>query len=206
VIVEGTTNRDSFEDFEEILNEHPEVRVIVLGQVEGSEDDSVNLRMAELIRRKGLQTHLTSRSVIESGGIELFLGGASRTMERGARIGVHSWIDEGKGYEGRDLSPSHPDHQEYLTAYRVLGTSEAFYWFILKAAPSSAMYFLNDDEIKRFSLLTAPIEVDALHENPPSQITGLVKEPDDKPDPVFHALAAPDDDEDDDDEDEIDGG
>lgn len=206
IIVEGTTNHESLAEFQEILDDHPEARVVVLDQVEGSDDDSINLRMAELIRSKGLQTHLTSRSVIESGGIELFMGGAARTMERGARIGVHSWIDEDTGYEGRDLPADHPDHQEYLNAYRIMGAPENLYWFILQAAPSSAMYFLNEDEIKQFNILTAPVEVDALHENPPSPVTGLVKDAGEKLPPFgLHARAAPKDD-DDNNEDDVDGG
>jgi hypothetical protein len=202
VTVEGTTNGDSLKELENILATYPQVRVIILDKVEGSDDDSTNLRMAELIRSRGLQTHLTSQSVIESGGIELFMGGVKRTMERGARIGVHSWIDEDTGYEGRDLPADHPDHREYLDAYSSLGVPEALYWFILKAAPSTAMYFLNDDEIKRFSVLTAPIAVDALHANPPGQSTGLVEGAGDKLSPAIHALAPGDDDEDDDDDDE----
>ncbi len=205
VIVQGTTNGSSLEELKNILATYPQVRVIVLAKVEGSDDDSTNLRMAELIRSRGLQTHLTRQSVIESGGIELFMGGVKRTMERGARIGVHSWIDEDTGYEGRDLSADHPDHREYLDAYRSLGAPETLYWFILRAAPSTAMYFLNDDEIKRFSFLTAPIATDALHENPPSQVTGLVENAGDKSSSTIHALAPGDADEDDDEDDNDEG-
>ena len=202
VLVEGTTDRHSLEELEEVLDDNPDVRMLVLGKVEGSDDDSTNLRMAEFVRGRGLTTHLTSQSVIESGGIELFMGGVRRTMERGARIGVHSWMDEDKGYQGRDLAPDHPDHQEYLNAYRALGTPEVFYWFILKAAPSTAMYFLNEEEIARFNILTSPIETVALHQSPPPQVTGLVKDAGDKA--AVHALVVPDDDDDDDDD--IDGG
>ena len=181
VIVNGVTDEDSFDEFKAVLDAHPETTTIVLNKVPGSDDDDTNLRMAEFIRSKGLATHLTSQSVIESGGIELFFGGARRTMERGARIGVHTWTDDDEGYEGRDLPKSHPDHKVYLNAYRELGAPESLYWFILRAAPEDAMYFLNEEEIARFHVLTAPIAPGS-HASKVHQVTGLVVEPNDDDD------------------------
>ena len=156
LIVNGTTGSGSLADLEEALAENPQIRVVVLNRVEGSDDDSVNLEMARILRSRNLDTHLNADSVIESGGVELFIGGADRTMDKGARIGVHSWYDEDGRYQGRDLPRDHPDHQPYLEAYRALGIPEDFYWFILDAAPSDAMYFLTADDIARFRILTAP--------------------------------------------------
>jgi hypothetical protein len=156
LVVDGETGSGSLADLEKALAEHPQTRVLILNRIAGSNDDAVNLAMAMLLRRKGLDTHLNSDSVIESGGIELFIGGNQRTMDEGARIGVHSWYDE-EGYEGRDLPKDHPDHRSYLEAYRALGIPEELYWFILAAAPNDSMYFMTDAEIEQFDVLTAQI-------------------------------------------------
>ena len=167
LIVDGTTGSNSLADLEAALAAHPQTEVVVLNRVEGSDDDAVNLLMARAIRGRNLDTHLNRDSVIESGGIELFIGGVSRTMDSGARIGVHSWFDEDEKYQGRDLPKDHPDHQPYLETYRALGIPEDFYWFILAAASSDEMYFMTEADIERFDILTAPIG-----ENAHANLTG----------------------------------
>jgi len=167
LIVDGTTGSNSLADLEAALAAHPQTEVVVLNRVEGSDDDAVNLLMARAIRGRNLDTHLNRDSVIESGGIELFIGGVSRTMDSGARIGVHSWFDEDEKYQGRDLPKDHPDHQPYLETYRALGIPEDFYWFILAAASSDEMYFMTEADIERIDILTAPIG-----ENAHANLTG----------------------------------
>jgi hypothetical protein len=157
LVVNGTTGSNSLVDLEEALAVNPKTRVLVLNRIEGSDDDAINLVMAQTIRNRNLDTHLNAGSVIESGGIELFIGGFHRTMEEGAHIGVHSWYDEEGRYEGRALPRDHPDHRPYLETYHALGVPEALYWFILSAAGSDGMYFMTDEEIKRFDLVTSPI-------------------------------------------------
>lgn len=156
LILNGETQDDSLMKFKQALARHPNTKRIVLNVVSGSDADDINIKIAKFIRKKKLATHLTSTSVIESGGIELFLGGVDRTMERGAQIGVHSWSDR-DGYEGRDLPENHPDHKLYIKAYTKLGIPKSFYWFTLNAAAANDMYYLSEDEIERFNLLTAPI-------------------------------------------------
>ena len=168
LIINGTTGSNSLADLQAALAAHPETEVIVLNRVEGSDDDAVNLQMARMIRDRHLDTHLNMDSIIESGGIELFIGGVNRTMSEGARIGVHSWFDEDEKHQGRDLPKDHPDHQPYLETYRVLGVPEDLYWFILAAASSDEMYFMTEAEIDRFDILTAPID-----ENMHTNLTGL---------------------------------
>lgn len=157
LIVNGTTGRGSLADLQAALAANPGTRVLILSRIEGSDDDAVNLQMARMVRDRKLDTHLNADSVIESGGIELFIGGVNRTMDEGARIGVHSWSDEDEHYQGRDLPRDHPDHKPYLDTYRALGVPEDLYWFILAAAPNDGMYFMTEDDIDRFDVLTAPI-------------------------------------------------
>ena len=157
LIINGETQNDSLVKFKQALSRHPRTKTIILDQISGSENDDVNLKIAKHIRKRKLNTHLTHRSVIESGGIELFMGGVVRTMERGARIGVHSWSDDDDGYSGRDLAKDHPDHKPYIKTYMRLGIPKSFYWFTLQAAPPEDMYFMTEEELLRFNLITEPV-------------------------------------------------
>lgn len=157
LIVNGETQTDTLAKFKVALDRYPDTRTIILNIVPGSDDDDVNLKLARVIRKKNLSTHLTKDSVIESGGIELFMGGVERTMERGARVGVHSWIDEDDGYEAHELPKDHADHKPYIKTYQKLGIHKSFYWFVVNAAPSNGMYFMTEEELERFKLLTKPI-------------------------------------------------
>lgn len=157
LIINGETQADSLVKFRSALKNHPETRIIILNIVPGSDDDDVNLKMAKTIRRHKLSTHLTQNSIIESGGIELFMGGVERTMERGAKVGVHSWSDDDEGYEAHELPKGHPDHKPYIKTYQKLGIPKSFYWFSINAAPADDMYFMSEEELERFDLLTQPI-------------------------------------------------
>ncbi len=157
LIINGETQPDSLAKFKIALDQYPDTRTIILNIVPGSDDDDVNLKMARVIRKKTLSTHLTRDSVIESGGIELFMGGVERTMERGAKVGVHSWSDDDYGYEAHELPKDHADHKPYIKTYKKLGIPKSFYWFVINAAPADGMYFMTEEELERFNLLTKPI-------------------------------------------------
>ena len=157
LIINGETQTDTLAKFKIALDQYPNTRTIILNIVPGSDDDDVNLKMARVIRKKNLSTHLTKDSIIESGGIELFIGGVERTMERGAQVGVHSWSDDDDGYEAHELPKDHKDHKPYIKTYQKLGIPKSFYWFVVNAAPANGMYFMTEDELMRFNLLTKPI-------------------------------------------------
>ncbi len=157
VIVNGHTQSHSLKDLKKVLKRNPQIRTVELDQVAGSDDDLINLKMAKFIRKKGLDTRLTATSKIESGGIELFIGGVSRTIARGAKIGVHEWRDDDDGYDATDIPRDHEDHDPYLKTYSKLGIPKAFYWFVIEAAPPESMYFLSEEEISRFKLATEPL-------------------------------------------------
>lgn len=155
LLVSGEISTPSAAAFEEILNANPQIRTIVLQDLAGSIDDEAVLDMGYLIRNRGLATHLQSDSAIYSGAVDLFLAGRSRTMVRGAEIGVHSWADgfgEGSAYP-RDAW----EHRANVRYTRDMLGSDAFYWFTLQAASSREIHIMTPGEIARFGLLTAPI-------------------------------------------------
>ena len=149
----GGTNSMSVAQVARFLDDNPDLETLVLGYMPGTSDADMNLRIARDIRRRGMHTHLTKRSYIASGAVDLFLAGTKRTMECGARIGVHSWSSyDGTYYPaviGRD--PRQKTHEKFLSE---MGIDQAFYVFTREAAPPQDIYLLKPADIERFGLLT----------------------------------------------------
>lgn len=151
----GEINAKTLGQFEDVLAENPQIRVLVEETVPGSLDDETMIELAYRVREYGLDTYLKSDSDIASGGVDLFLAGVNRIMERGAAVGVHSWQDgvqDAKDYP-RD-APEHEMNRKYIED--MLG-SDAFYWFTIYAAPADDIYQMSETEIVKYGLVTEPI-------------------------------------------------
>ncbi len=148
-------NSKTFGQMQEIISTNPQVDTLVFTAMPGSIDDEVTFKMGRWIRSKELNTHLTAQSVIASGAVDLFVSGVERTMEDGAKIGVHSWDDGSK--EAADFprdSTEHDLNKDYIVAMNV---PEEFYWFTIYEAPADAIHWMSHTEINKYKLLTAPI-------------------------------------------------
>ncbi|MEO1526402.1 MAG: SUMF1/EgtB/PvdO family nonheme iron enzyme [Planctomycetota bacterium] len=130
-----------------LIFEHPKVRTIEMEQVPGSVDDSANLRAARYVRECGFTTVLRSDAMVASGGTDFFLAGTKRVVEKGAKVGIHSW---GGPVQGSDIPKDHPQHQLYLKYYKEMGTPAEFYWRTLEAAPADRIYWMAEKELKQF--------------------------------------------------------
>lgn len=148
----GGTDGDSFNDVRRQLDENPQIETIVLKHIPGTSHLGENSRIAQLIRARGIDTHLEKSSFIASGGVDLFLAGEERTMECGARIGVHSWRDE-NGATPQSLGHD-PIEPRMIAFHESLGISPAFYPFTRDAAEHESLYYLTRNDIERFNLLT----------------------------------------------------
>lgn len=148
----GGTDIDSFADVRRQLDANPQIDTIVLKHVPGTKHLGVNTRIAQLIRARGIDTHLERNSFIASGGVDLFLAGQQRTMTCGAQIGVHSWQDQ-DGESPRTLG--HDPIEDRMEQFHAsLDVDPAFYAFARDAAPHKSLYFLSRDDLTRFNLLT----------------------------------------------------
>ena len=154
LLMEGTINSDTLAQLKALLDANPVIRTIEMHYCPGSSDDEANFHMARMVRARGLNTHITSQSQIASGCVDFFLAGNVRTMERGAKIGVHSWYDDDSRKNATDYPPDSPEHglnRKYIED--MLG-SDAFYWFTIKAAPADGMHYMTEEEIAQYKLLT----------------------------------------------------
>ena len=140
-----------------LIDEHPEVTTIVMIDVPGSDDDPANLVAARLVREHGLTMIVPSNGVIASGGVDFFIAGAERIVEPCAKLGIHSWDEDGPDggiIYGNEVPRDDPSHTMFLDYYREMEVPEDFYWFTLDAAPAARIHWMSDEEILVFGLVT----------------------------------------------------
>lgn len=124
VLLDGPTDAASPAQFAALLRAHPGLDTLEMGDCPGTENDRANMELGRMIRAAGLATHVGRTGSVRSGAVELFLAGATRTVDDGAEFAVHSWMDiYGRG--PRDFAVDAPANWQYLDYYREMGMSEA---------------------------------------------------------------------------------
>lgn len=149
-------NSRTLDQFHRVMEASPEIETLVLTVVPGSVDDEINLQLGLEVHRRGLATHVPSGGLIASGGVDLFLAGVERTIEKGAFVGVHSWA-AGGGRTGADLPRDHKSHRLYLDYYQAIDIPADFYWFTLESAPAGDMHWVSAEELERHGMITRPL-------------------------------------------------
>lgn len=149
----GVIGDSAFQAYEQLRRSHPDVEEIVLVDVPGSANDEENTRTGRALHSDRLNTRLLANSEIASGGVDFFLAGIRRSVETGARIGVHSWSDS-SGTVPANLPRDHPAHRIYLDYYNAIGyqQGEEFYFFTLQAAPADQIHWMTPAEISRLQM------------------------------------------------------
>lgn len=152
----GTLGTKSYQQFKDLIANHPEVKIIVLENVPGSINDAVNMHTGRIIREAGLATKVLATSKISSGGVDIFCSGEKRIITEGAQFGIHSW--GGNGISADDLSKDHPAHQyqiEYFTMCLGKEKGPNFYFHTLTSAPAGEMHWMSTDEIRKWEIGTS---------------------------------------------------
>lgn len=149
----GIISKDTIRQIKVLVTDYPDVKTIVMQKVPGSIDDESNLIASKLVRKAGLNTELAKDGVIESGGTDFFCAGVERQVLEGGKIGIHSWADE----EVQDASLLPKDdkaHKPYIEYYKEmeLPDPEGLYFLTITAAKANGMYFMTNEEIKKYGL------------------------------------------------------
>ena len=160
VYMKGVIYADTLVDLTTLLAKHPNIHTLVMEEVPGSIDDEINLQASLELARRGIATHVPADGMVASGGTDMFLAGRTRTIARGAKLGVHSWADLTK--TAREYDNADPAHELYLTYYRSIDIPEAFYWFTLEAAPAEAIHWMTPDEILEYRVVTETFDKQAM--------------------------------------------
>lgn len=144
----GPTDSMSPQHFAAMLRDFPQLDTLEMVEAPGTSNDLANLEVGRMIRAAGLATHVPRGGSVRSGAVELFLAGATRTLEDGAQFAVHSWLDN-YGREADDFAADHPAHRLYLDYYVEMGMSEsharAFYDMTNSVPHSGALWLRSED-------------------------------------------------------------
>jgi hypothetical protein len=87
IFAAGAFERGDASRLEALLRRTPNVQVIVFRSPGGVADEG--MAVGRVIRRAGIATHLPANTQCASACTYAYLGGTVRTMEQGARYGVH---------------------------------------------------------------------------------------------------------------------
>ncbi|OUS29031.1 hypothetical protein A9Q99_10500 [Gammaproteobacteria bacterium 45_16_T64] len=153
---------------ETLHRNHPAVTTLILQNVPGSENDEKALEADKLVRKYRLSTHVPNDGHVASGGTDMFTSGLTRSIDVGARVGVHSWAesdDQGNSIAGSTYPETSPKHQPYLDFYTLMKIPVDFYWFTMKAAPADGMHYMSVAEMQQYQLLTSNPQTRTLASN-----------------------------------------
>ncbi|WKY56979.1 hypothetical protein Q5H80_08175 [Vibrio sp. SNU_ST1] len=150
----GTACSGSPKAFDDMMKAHPKTKMLNFIDMSGSMNDDANIQLAYKVRAKKLDTYISSIGHVASGGTDLFAAGVKRTIEPGARLGVHSWAQG--ALQGASLPVGHSQHKPYIDYYKKMGLPDpsGFYWFTLKAAPANGMHYMTQAEVSKYGLAT----------------------------------------------------
>ena len=155
-ILTGLLGTRSYTQMQDMIEQHPEVETLVLQDVPGSINDTVNVHTGRLVRNAGLDTYVPADGLTASGGTDLLLAGVERIVEEGATIGVHTWCCEGD-LQAWELPDDHPAHNDLITYINEMLGSDIgrdFYFYTIKAATFDEMHNMSSEELREFSVAT----------------------------------------------------
>lgn len=150
----GEINRSIVNNFNAMIKAYPKAKKIIMLDCPGSGDDEANLKVSKKMHDLKFEFHLTANSEIASGAVDMYLAGVKRTLEKGSKIGVHSWAGDNK--EATDFPRGHKFHLEYINYYTSVGfnqkEAEDFYYFTINAASADDIHWMTEEEITRYKM------------------------------------------------------
>jgi len=144
-----------------LVRNYPAVDSIVMTRVLGTIDFEATLEAGKAIREACLTTVVPYMGKIASGGVHFFLGGCTRIIEAGGKLGVHTWKhtihdDEGnveQSWLANEFSQTDPVHKMYLDYQNEMGIPDDLYWRAIDI-PFEEIHYLTTDEIFMFNVST----------------------------------------------------
>ena len=85
VVVNGDMGSRVDNQLERLLNKYPGISYAIMEKCPGSRDDEELFKAARMLYNQDVHIHLPPNAKIESGAVDLFLAGTTRTMDEGAK-------------------------------------------------------------------------------------------------------------------------
>ena len=156
VIMDGDMGSRVDQQFEKLIENYPNIKLIIMEDCPGSRNDEEMFKAAISLKNLSINTHLPLNGKIQSGAVDFFLAGTKRTKEEEAKIGVHSWSD-GKN-KATDYPIGHSEHLLYIEFYTNIGytqnEAEDLYYFIINSASPNNIHWMTDQEIIDYKITT----------------------------------------------------
>ena len=156
LFMSGLINSKTPQQLIDVFEQHPNIAIVVMEEVDGSADDTANLKAATWISKKDLTFILYPDSLIASGGTDFFLAGKDRMVAPGAKVGVHSW--QAGDITATDVPAGDILHQPYIDYYIAIGwtqeQAEKFYYFTINAAPADDIFWMTPEQIQEYDIST----------------------------------------------------
>ncbi len=156
VVMNGDMGSRIDQHFEKLVSNYPNIKLIIMEDCPGSRNDEEMFKAAINLKEHAINTHLPPTGKIQSGAVDFFLAGSIRTMESGAKIGVHSWSDGNS--EATDYPVDDNEHKPYIDFYTSIGLTqqeaEDLYFFIINAANADNIHWMTQQEIVDYNILT----------------------------------------------------
>lgn len=160
VLMNGLIDTPTLNNFNAMVAQYPNIDQININEVEGSNNDDINLLVSKRVYDLNIATHLNNNGLIASGGVDFFLAGVRRTIGVNTLIGVHSWGGEdnnGQTVTATDFPVGHEYHLPYINYYTSVGftqqEAEDFYYFTINAASFDNVHFMTAEEIETYNIL-----------------------------------------------------
>jgi len=154
-MLNGDLGTSTYIQIQELISSQPQVTRLVMQEISGSVNDAINMHTGRLVRSAGLSTYVPADGDVNSGGVDMFAAGTTRSVEQGGILGVHSWCCE-DGVTADQLPREHPAHRAQLTYFREMlaDKGEDFYFFTLAASPFTSVHPMTREEMQRFDVIT----------------------------------------------------
>lgn len=152
----GDLGTKTYAQIKDLIENHPNVKTLVLTSISGSVNDAVNMHTGRLVHEAKLNTKVLADSEIASGAVDLFCAGENRIVEEGAKIGIHSWCCV-NSLTAIELPKDHPAHKAQLNYFTLIMGSEngpAFYYHTLSAAPFDGVHWMSNEDIQSWKVST----------------------------------------------------
>ncbi len=96
-LINGTLGTNTYIQITDLTQNHPEVKTLVLQQIDGSINDAINMHTGRLVRNAQLTTLIPADGDVYSGGVDLFAAGFERKYEPSERlVYIHGVVLTGK--------------------------------------------------------------------------------------------------------------
>lgn len=154
--LKGDLGTITYHQIKNLIENHPEVKTLVLTTISGSVNDEVNMHTGRLVHEAGLNTKVLKNSDIASGAVDLFCAGKERIIEEGAKLGIHSWccLDDLKANEIPKDHPAHKYQIEYFTMCLGVDLGPKFYFHTLTSANFDDIHWMTIEEMKKWKIGT----------------------------------------------------